>query len=106
MAKCDCNKALKSDRCSTCGHIHYASTNEGHNHKHEMWNKEPSTAKALKKFRVTFKIPNVVKIVEAVTKKDAELTALREIDPAEAFDNINPNWATTKEVNRRHSSQV
>ena len=98
QVKCDCNKALKADRCSTCGHVHYASRNEGHNHKPEMWWKEPSDSKTLKQFKVIFKIPKVIKIVEAATKKDAERTALQEIDPVEAFANINLSWATVKEV--------
>lgn len=100
LVKCGCNKALKADKCSTCGHVHYASRNEGHNHKPDMWWTEPNDSKILKQFKVIFKIPKVIKFVEAATKKDAELIALQEIYPAEAFDNINPSWVTVKEVKR------
>jgi len=38
---CDCEKAYKRDLCKKCGHIHYASDNQGHYHKSGAWVKEP-----------------------------------------------------------------
>ncbi len=39
---CGCNKARIEDRCKICMHIHYASLNEGHHHKHGYHFQEPA----------------------------------------------------------------